>query len=63
MDVDAVAVCSALVVCSGALSLDAVKPENTVDAVCALVVCGGGDIVFNTKSSNQWLHYGVDAVE
>ena len=40
---------------------------DIVDAVCSecsrIVVYGGGDIVFDTKRSNQWLHYGVDAVE
>ena len=43
------------------------KPVDTVDAVCSghcrIVVYGGGDIVFETKRSNQWMHYGVDAVE
>ena len=31
-----------------------VKPEDAVDAVCSgIVVCGGGDIVFGAKRSNQ----------
>ena len=41
--------------------------QYTVDAVCngcsRIVVYGGGDIVFGTKRSNQWMHYRVDAVE
>ena len=40
---------------------------DTVDAVCSgrsrIVVYVGGDIVFDTKRSNQWMHNGVDAVE
>ena len=44
-----------------------VKPVDAVDTICSgrsrIVVYGGGDIVFGTKRSNQWMHYGVDAVE
>ena len=40
---------------------------DTGDAVhsgCSrIVVYGGGDIVFDTKRSNQWLQYAVEAVE
>ena len=28
-----------------------------------IVIYGGGDIVFDTKSSNEWTQYTVDAVE
>ena len=50
-------------------SVDAVTQwtQYTVDAVhSGIVVYGGGDIVFDTKSSNQWtqwMQYTVDAVE
>ena len=47
-------------------SVDAVTEwtQNTVDAVCSgIVLYGGGDIVFDTKRSNQWTQYAVDAVE
>ena len=41
--------------------------QYAVDAVCSgIVLYGGGDIVFDTKSSNQWTQwtqYAVDAVE
>ena len=44
-----------------------VKPEDAVCTGCSgrrgIVVYGGGDIVFDAKRSNQWIHYGVDAVE
>ena len=34
-----------------------------MDAVrSGIVVCGGGDIVFGAKRSNQWMQYSVDAV-
>ena len=37
---------------------------DAVDAVRSrIVVYGSGDIVFGAKRSNQWMHYGVDAVE
>ena len=40
--------------------------QYTVDAVCSgIVVYGGGDIVFDTKRSNQWtewMQYAVDTV-
>ena len=39
---------------------------DAVDAVrsrCSrIVVYGGGEIVFDTKRSNQWMQYAVDAV-
>ena len=39
---------------------------DTVGAVCSghsrIVVYGGGDIVFDTKRSNQWMQCAVDAV-
>ena len=36
---------------------------DTVDVVCSgIVLYGGGDIVFDTKRSNQWMQYAVDAV-
>ena len=35
--------------------------QYTVDAVCSthsrIVVYGGGDIVFDTKRSNQWIQW------
>ena len=35
-----------------------------MDAVdSGIVVYGGGNIVFDTKSSNQWMQYTVDTVE
>ena len=35
-----------------------------MDAVCSrIVVYGGGDIVFDTKRSNQWMQCVVDTVE
>ena len=38
--------------------------EYAVYAVCSgIVLYGGGDIVFDTKWSNQWTQYAVDAVE
>ena len=41
--------------------------QYTVDTVCSgcsgIVVYGGGDIVFGTKRSNQWMQYAVNAVE
>ena len=44
-----------------------VKPVDALDAVhsgCSgIVVYGGGDIVFDTKRSIQWMQYTVDAVE
>ena len=37
--------------------------QSTVDAACSrhsgIVVYGGGDIVFGTKRSNQWMQYTV----
>ena len=34
--------------------------QYTVDAVCSgIVLYGGGDIVFDTKRSNQWKQYVV----
>ena len=43
---------------------------DAVDAVCSgcsrIVIYGGGDIVFDTKRSNQrmqWTQYAVDAVD
>ena len=49
------------------------KKVKQVDAVCSghsgIVIYGGGDIVFDTKRSNQrmqwiqWMQYAVDAVE
>ena len=43
------------------------KKVKPVDAVCSgcsgIVVCGGGDIVFHAKRSNQrmqWMQYAVD---
>ena len=45
------------------------KKVKPVDTVCGghsgIVVCGGGDIVFGAKRSNQWMQwmqYTVDAV-
>ena len=36
---------------------------DTVRSGCSrIVVYGGGDIVFDTKRSNQWTQYTVDAV-
>ena len=41
-----------------------VKPEDAVDAVCSgIVVCGGGDIAFGAKRSNQWTQWMQCAVE
>ena len=44
--------------------------QYAVDTVCSghsgIVVYGGGDIVFDTKRTNQWMQwmqYTVDAVE
>ena len=41
--------------------------QYAVDTVCSgrsrIVVYGGGDIVFDTKRSNKWMQYAVDAVE
>ena len=38
-----------------------------MDAVCSgcsgIVICGGGDIVYGAKRSNQWMQYAADAVE
>ena len=43
------------------------RTQYAVDTVCSgrsrIVVYGGGDIVFDTKRSNQWMQYAVDAVE
>ena len=43
-----------------------VKPVNAVDVehsgCSGIVIYGGGDIVFDTKRSNQWTQYAVDAV-
>ena len=37
------------------------KKVKPVDAVCSgIVVCGGGDIVFGAKRSNQWTQYTVE---
>ena len=41
--------------------MDAVDAVDTVHS--RIVVYGGGDIVFGTKRSNQWVHCGVDVVE
>ena len=44
-----------------------VKAVHAVDTVCSecsrIVVYDGQDIVFGTKRSKQWMHYGVYAVE
>ena len=38
--------------------------QYSMDAVCrGIVVYDGGDIVFDTKRSNQWTQYAVDTVE
>ena len=43
-----------------------VKPVNAVDVehsgCSGIVIYGGGDIVFDTKMSNQWTQYAMDAV-
>ena len=37
---------------------------DAVHSGCSgIVVYGGWDIVFDTKKSNQWMQYTVDAVE
>ena len=61
------AVCSGLVVYGGGDIVLWCKKVEPVDAVFSghsgIVIYIGGDIVFGAKRSNQWMQYGVDAVE